>query len=299
MKIKESKIERLLKRVQKNILLKNYTTFKIGGRAQYFFVAKNQKDLISAIKMAKKFNLPFFILGAGTNLLVSDKGYKGLVIKIQNSKIKIQKSEIKVDAGAMLGKLLNATVSVGLTGFEWAAGIPGTVGGAVLGNAGAFGKSMKDIVNEVEVFDAKTGKIKIFKNKDCKFGYRDSIFKHKKNLIILSAILQLKKREKGKIKEKIKLFYLHRKKTQPLKFPSAGSIFKNPAGSFAGKLIEGCGLKGKKIGKAQISNTHANFIINLGGAGAKDVKKLINLAKKKVKNKFGVKLEEEIRYLGF
>ena len=252
---------------RKNVPLKNYTTFKIGGPAKYFFEAKRKEELIEAIKLAKKLELPFFILGGGSNLLVSDKGFDGLVIKF--------------------GQPLSSYVSKGL---EWAVGIPGTVQGAVYSNAGAFKKSMKDVVKEVEVFDTKTGKVKIFKNKNCQFGYRDSIFKHKKKLIILSAKLKTKKSNPKKIKQ-----YLdYRKKTQPLNLPSAGSIFKNPPAKSAGELIEKCGLKGKRIGNVKISEKHANFIVNLGNGKAKDVKKLIKLAKQKVKSKFGVTLKEEI-----
>jgi len=252
---------------RKNVPLKNYTTFKIGGPAKYFFEAKRKEELIEAIKLAKKLELPFFILGGGSNLLVSDKGFDGLVIKF--------------------GQPLSSYVSKGL---EWAVGIPGTVQGAVYSNAGAFKKSMKDVVKEVEVFDTKTEKIKNFKSKDCKFGYRDSIFKKNKNLIILSIKIKSKKSNRKKIKQ-----YLdYRKKTQPLNLPSAGSIFKNPPAKSAGELIEKCGLKGKRIGNVKISEKHANFIVNLGNGKAKDVKKLIKIIKNKVKNKFGVTLKEEI-----
>jgi len=252
---------------RKNVPLKNYTTFKIGGPAKYFFEAKRKEELIEAIKLAKKLELPFFILGGGSNLLVSDKGFDGLVIKF--------------------GQPLSSYVSKGL---EWAVGIPGTVQGAVYSNAGAFKKSMKDVVKEVEIFDTKTEKIKNFKSKDCKFGYRDSIFKKNKNLIILSIKIKSKKSNRKKIKQ-----YLdYRKKTQPLNFPSAGSIFKNPRGFFAADLIERCGLRGKRIGKVKISEKHANFIVNLRNGKAKDVKKLIKLAKQKVKSKFGIVLKEEI-----
>ena len=159
---------------QKNVLLKNYTTFRIGGKAEYFFVAKNKEDLIRAISVAKKINpspfpkgdrvkLPFFVLGGGSNLLVSDKGFNGLIIKTQNTKYKIQNTKIMAEAGVMLGELVNVSAKAGLSGLEWAAGIPGTVGGAIRGNAGAFGSSMKNIVKKVEAFDVKTQKIKIFR----------------------------------------------------------------------------------------------------------------------------------------
>ncbi len=282
---------------QKNVSLKNYTTFKIGGKAKYFFTAKTKEDLVKAIAAAKELKLPFFILGGGGNILVSDQGFKGIVIKIENTKYKIQNAKMIAEAGMPLGELTNILIKKGLSGLEWIVGIPGTVGGAVYGNAGAFGKSMEDVVREVEVLDSKNLKIKKIKIKDCKFTYRSSIFKYKKNLIVLSTKLRFKKRKKKEIENKIKKYLEYKKKNHPRDYFSAGSIFKNPIGQFAGELIEKAGLKGKRIGKAKISAEHANFIVNLGGASAKDVKKLINLAKKSVKKKFKINLEEEIQFL--
>ena len=332
-------IQKLLPGLKKNVSLKNYTTFKIGGPAKYFFEAKKKEDLIGAVITAKKFKLPFFILGGGSNILVSDEGYNGLVIKCQMSNVKCQNQNSKLktiyaESGVRLSNLVQFSLEKSLAGLEWAVGIPGMVGGAILGNAGAFGRSMKDVIQKVEVFDTKTGKVKIFKKKDCQFDYRNSIFKHANsatlglrprgmrmrpceypNLIILSATLQLKKGNKLKIEKRIKEYLNYRKETQPLNFPSAGSVFKNPKNFSAGelgeedkssslsfaaaRLIEECGLKGKRIGNVKISEKHANFIVNLGGGKAKDVKKLINLATKKIKEKFGITLEEEICYLGF
>ena len=317
-------IQKLLPGIQRNVLLKNYTTFRIGGPAKYFFVAKNKKDLIKAISVAKKLKLPFFILGGGSNLLVSDKGFNGILIKIRNTKYEIpacpagrQNTKIMAEAGVMLGELVNVSAKAGLSGLEWAVGIPGTIGGAIRGNAGAFNKSMKDVVKSVEALEVKNEKCKVknFKNRDCKFSYRDSIFKDKKNLIILSAVLQLKKGKKSEIEKKVKENLNYRKERQPLNFPSAGSVFKNPRGLATGELgeedkssslsfaaarmIEECGLKGKKIGNVKISEKHSNFIVNLGNGKAKDVIKLIKLIKQKVKKKFGVTLEEEIQFLGF
>ena len=303
--------------VKKNISLSEFTSFKIGGRAKYFFIARTKEDLIKAVKAAKKLRTPFFILGGGNNLLVSDKGYKGLVVKIKNEKLKIKnknkKSKIirvEADAGVPLGRLVNFAFRNKLSGLEWAVGIPGTVGGAVCGNAGSFNKSMADVVKEAAVLDIQEKaqsekrkaqnhnlKLKTLKNKDCGFGYRESVFKKKKNLIIISVELKLKKRKKKEIEKKIKECLEYKKKTQPLNYPSAGSIFKNPSGYFAGELIEKCGLKGKKIGDAKISEKHANFIVNSGKAKSKDVKKLIELIKKKVKNKFKVILREEIELI--
>jgi len=304
---------------QRDVSLKNHTTFKIGGRAKYFFTARTKKDLIKAVKAAKKLKLPFFVLGGGSNLLVSDEEFKGLVVKIQNTKYKILNTKIMAEVGVTLGQLVRASGKAGLTGLEWASGIPGTVGGAVFGNAGAFQKSMKDVVETVETFNLNNKKIKILKNRDCKFGYKKSIFKKDKNLVILSCTLQLKRGNKKEIKEKVKYFLDYREKNHPLDFCSAGSVFKNcklrvmnqklfnklpklkqfqEKGIIpAGYLIEKCGLKGKRIGQAKISEKHANFIVNLGNARAKDVKKLINLIKKEVKKKFKINLEEEIQFL--
>ncbi|MBI2626141.1 MAG: UDP-N-acetylmuramate dehydrogenase [Candidatus Nealsonbacteria bacterium] len=282
---------------QKNILLKNYTTFKIGGPAKYFCAIKDKEELVEAIAFAKKGQLPFFVLGGGSNLLVSDKGFKGLVLKIQDLRLRIKDSTIYAGAGASLTELVNAAANAGLSGMEWAAGIPGaTVGGAIRGNAGAFEVEMKDIVRKVEAFDANDLRFKIYDLRDCGFSYRSSIFKKNPNLIIISAELNLKKNNKRKVREKMKEILNYRMDKHP-KFPSAGSIFKNFENIRARDLIEKAGLKGKKIGGAQISDQHANFIINTGRAKAKDVLALIDLAKKEVKNKLGVAIEEEIQIL--
>ncbi len=327
------KIKKVLPGVKENVILAKKTTFKIGGPARYFFVARNKEDLIKAIKAAKQSKTLFFILGEGSNILAPDKGYDGLIIKIQNVKSKIhpvvrpgdlsddgaKSTKIYIEAFAPLSLAVLKMAESSLTGLEWAAGIPGTVGGAVRGNAGAFGKSIKDIVKEVEVFNSKTEKIKIFKNENCRFDYRNSIFKKKNNLIILSVILKLKKGNKKKIQEKMKEFLDYRKKNHPFAFFSAGCIFQNYQGRISNKkllekfpklkkfnrqklipasyLIEKCGLKGKRLGKAEISKEQANFILNLGGAKAKDVMKLIKATKQKVKNKFGIILKEEIEII--
>ncbi len=284
--------------ISKNILLAPYTTFKIGGAAKYFCEARNREGIIQAIKRAKKEGLPFFILGNGSNILVSDKGFGGLVVKVKSKNFKVKSNLIYSEAGVLLSDLVGKSVQAGLVGLEWAAGIPGTVGGAIRGNAGALGGSMADLIKTVEVFDAANFTTQNFENKDCKFGYRDSIFKRNKNLIILSAELKLEKGDREKSEKLIKEYLKKRKDSQPLEFPSAGCIFKNPTGQSAGYLIEQCCLKGKKIGKAMISEKHANFIINAGGAKAEDIINLINICKEKVKEKFRVDLQEEIECLG-
>lgn len=319
-KINYQQLKKILPGLRKNVLLKNYTTFRIGGPARYFLKAETKKDLIQAIRIAKRHNLPFFILGGGSNLLVSDKGFGGIVIKTQLSDYQIKGSEIFTEAGTTLSLLVHESAKRNLTGFEWAAGIPGTIGGAVRGNAGAFGGETKDVVKEVEVLNLKNLKTENIKNSDCQFGYRESIFKKRRNFIILSVILKLEKNNKKKIKETTKKYLIYRKERHPQE-PSAGSVFKNigidklkrdflkkfPKAKKVIKektlpaafLINQCQLTGKKIGKAQISKDHPNFIINVGDARAEDVKKLINLTKKKVKSKFGIILKEEIHFLGF
>ncbi|MDO8435813.1 MAG: UDP-N-acetylmuramate dehydrogenase [bacterium] len=313
------RLEEKLPGVKKNILLKDYTTFKIGGRAKYFFIAQTKEDIILAVKTAKELNLPFFILGGGSNLLVSDKGFNGLIIKTENKKVDIKNSKVIVEAGMPLTKLASILANRGLTGLEWSAGIPGTVGGAIRGNAGAFGGSMSDAVKTVTILDYKDLNVKKMNNADCKFRYRDSIFKEKK-FFILSAELKFKKEEEDKIKEKIKECLNYRKMRHP-KNPSAGSTFKNvpikiipkiffeeiPEAKKAIKenilpsafLIAKAGLIGKKIGGALVSHEHPNFIVNCNNARAQDIKQLIRFIKKTIKNKFGVILEEEIMYLGF
>jgi len=306
---------------QKNVPLKNYTTYKIGGPAKYFLVVKTKEDLVEAVASAKKMKLPIFILGGGSNVLVSDKGFKGLVIKIEDSKISFNQESVYVEAGVSSAKLVKFTTDNSLSGVEWFAGVPGTVGGAIYGNAQAFGIKMSDSVKSVEVLDLKKGKIINLSNQQCKFSLKNSIFKKNKNLIIISAILKLAKTEKKKIEEKIEEHISYRKKGHPIKFCSAGSVFVNPEMTISNKkllekfpkliefnewgvvhvgyLIESCGLKGKKIGDAQISSQHANFIINLGGAKSKDVLALINLAKQKVKKTFGISLITEVQFVGF
>ncbi len=304
-------IKKILPQVKENILLKNYTTFRIGGAAKYFLIVKNKEDLIDVLIAVKNLKIPFFVLGGGSNVLISDKGFNGLVVKIENNNLKIKDNTILAEAGIPLGKLMDIATKKNLAGLSWAAGIPGTLGGAIYGNAGAFNKSIKDIVREVEVLDLNNFEINKLKNKDCKFSYRSSLFKKKKNLIILSAKLALRKGKGNKIKNEVKECLIYKKTKHPWNYPSAGSVFKNPgielgdedkssSSTFvpsAAWLIEKANLKGKKIGQAEISKKHANFIVNLGGAKEKDVKKLIELIKKTVKNKFKITLQEEIQFL--
>lgn len=304
--------------MKKNVELSDYSTFKIGGKARYLIKVGSKKELEEIIEKALKEKMPFFVLGGGSNTLISDKGFDGLAIIFKNEKpdILLKKEEIiEVESSALLSFLVNRLDS--FTGLEWAVGIPGTLGGAINGNAGAFGQSISDCVERVEVLDVSKGRPekKEFEKKDCQFDYRSSVFKNNPQLIILSADLKLKKDDKQKIKERIKE-NKEKRRVQPQGF-SLGSVFKNYYGELdktiikkypqlkqfqdkngfvsAGFLIEECGLKGMRIGDAEISPQHANFIINLGKAKSENVLKLISLIKKEVKKKFLIDLEEEIQ----
>lgn len=258
-------------KVEENISLAEYTTFKIGGSAKYFLAVNDIDDLNKAVEFAKNKQLPYFILGGGSNLLISDNGFNGVVIKIQNSEYKIKDKKIITDAGVELGILVKSSIKNSLTGLEWAIGIPGTIGGAVKVNASAYNQDIKKLVKNIKEV----------------------------NGIIISIELELEKGNKDKSTELIKEYIQKRKNTQPLEYPSAGCIFKNIPGKGAGRLIDQAGLKGTKIGDAMVSEKHANFFINLGKAKSEDVIKLIKLVKKVVKEKHNVDLEEEINYLGF
>jgi len=309
--------------LKENISLKTLTSFQIGGLARYFWPAEGAIDIKSAIEWAKGKGLPFFILAGGSNLLVADQGFEGLIIKLQTTNYKLQTNIVHCQAGVKLSDLVKLSLDQGLSGLEWASGIPqATVGGAIWGNAGAFGRNMASVVSEVEVMEAQNAKCKVksYQNKECGFAYKDSIFKQNKNLIILSADLVLEKKNKQEVKEEVKKVLQYRKDHHPSQ-PSAGSVFKNvklktkneriflilPESKVfatkkkipAGFLIEKCGLKGKTIGGAQISTKHTNFIVNTGKAQASEVKQLIELAKQAVWEKFAIALEEEIQYLGF
>jgi UDP-N-acetylmuramate dehydrogenase len=295
--MKKEDIKKVFPHIKFNVSLAEYTTFKIGGIADYFLEVENKEKLKESVLWARDNNLPFFIFSGGSNVLFSDKGYRGLVIKTGKGKINFKEEKIISFSGNLLRDIISFSLKEGLTGLEWSCGIPGSIGGAVFGNAGAFDSSIKDSVLEVEALDLETKKIKKFKNKECLFGYRESLFK-KNNYVILEVLLKLKKEKKEIIEENINSFLKKRKEKQPLGNFSAGSVFKNEKGVSAGFLIEKCGLKGKRIGNAVISQKHANFILNLGKAKAKEVKELIEIAKKEVKKKFGIDLKEEIILIG-
>lgn len=282
---------------RQNEPMRAHTTFKIGGEADIFIIPASPAALISAVKKCAELEIPYFILGNGSNLLVSDGGIEGAVISLAGiNGISAEGEKITCGAGAMLSSVCLKALSLSLTGLEFAYGIPGTAGGALYMNAGAYGGQIADVIESAECLNA-AGDIKTLKKEDMQLGYRSSIFK-KGGLIIVSLTLALKKGDKAEIKAEMDDLLNRRKQKQPLEYPSAGSTFKRPEGYFAGALIEKNGLKGLTVGGAQVSEKHAGFVINRGGATAADVKALIGKIQKKVFENDGVMLEPEVIFTG-
>ena len=284
--------------VYRNEPMKRHTTFRIGGPADYYLCPHSAKEIQKVVEICREEKLPYFILGNGSNLLVSDQGYRGVVIQLWKnvSDIRVEGCLIHAKAGASLAKIASEALEEGLTGMEFAAGIPGTLGGAVVMNAGAYGGEMKDILKEVLVMDQQ-GRIFTLEKKDLKLGYRTSAVKEK-GYIVLAAVLELRPGDREEIRKLMEDLKQKRVEKQPLDLPSAGSTFKRPEGYFAGKLIMDAGLRGFSVGGAQVSEKHCGFIVNTGGASASDVLTLIREVQKRVREKFGVELETEVKFLG-
>lgn len=279
--------------------MKNHTSFKIGGSADLFVTADNKEQLSAALALADENNIPLFVLGNGSNLLVSDKGIRGIVLKLGGEFNDIRfnpDGTIHCGTGAMLSKLCSFALENSLTGLEFAWGIPGSCGGAAFMNAGAYGGEMKDVVLSCEHMDMH-GSCGEFAGSELDFDYRHSVYGCGR-YIITGVNLKLEKGDKAEIQAKMNDLMSRRKDKQPLEYPSAGSVFKRPAGYFAGGLIEQCGLKGAKVGGAMVSPKHAGFIVNVGGATCEDVLNLIAEIQRKVKSETGVDLECEVRKTG-
>lgn len=314
-------LKKILPGIKKNVPLKRHTTFNVGGPAKYFLVADNKQTVVKALRLAKKLGVPVFVLGGGSNIVASDKGFDGLVVKIENKKhpLKVVKgTTIEVPPGLSMARLVAFAINNSLEGLEWAGGLPGSVGGAVRGNAGAFGGEMKDVVTHVYALDDNHSLKQFSAKKLPLFSYRHSHFKEH-GLVIVSVKVKLKKGNKKELRKIANSRIAYRKEKHPLEFPSAGSVFKNVAVSklsdehkkhFADKIkndpfpivpaawfIIGAGLTGSKVGGAQISHKHSNYIVNVGDATAEDILGLISLAQKKVKEVYGVDLEVEVYYL--
>lgn len=278
--------------------MKQHTTLKIGGPADYFLVPESGEEAGEIIKICKQTDIPYFILGNGSNLLVGDGGYRGAVIQIYRnmSAVTTEGTTITAQAGALLSSVAAAAKNASLTGFEFAGGIPGTVGGAAVMNAGAYGGEMKDVLVEVTVMDAD-GNIFTIPAEKLELGYRTSIIK-KAGYIVLEAKIRLEEGDQEAIRERMKELTIQRTTKQPLEFPSAGSTFKRPEGYFAGKLVMDSGLRGYQVGGARVSEKHCGFVINAGGATAKDVRTLMENVRDIVYEKYGVTLEPEVKFLG-
>lgn len=278
--------------------MSKHTTFRIGGPAQYFVTPQTTEELGQIVLLCNAEKMPYFVVGHGSNLLVSDKGMRCVVIQLYHnfSNFRIDEDRVYAQAGVMLCKLGVATKEASLTGFEFAAGIPGTLGGAVMMNAGAYGGEMKDIVESVQLMDCD-GNLIEKEGSEMDFSYRHSIVEEEK-YIVIGATLKLEKGDMKIIQERMEELALARKTKQPLEFPSAGSTFKRPEGYFAGKLIMDAGLRGYQVGGAQVSEKHCGFVINKGGATATDVLTLVEDVKKKVYDEFQVELEPEVKMVG-
>lgn len=279
--------------------MRKHTNFKIGGNADVFVIAKNIEEIKCVIKFSKENNILLTILGNGSNVLVSDKGIRGIVLQVGTKEIKIEKQKnalVEVEAGVMLGALAQVLLKQSISGFEFAAGIPGSIGGAIRMNAGAYGGEMKDIVKDVTVLNEK-GEISVLTNEECEFSYRHSRFTDSKEIVI-KVTLKLPLGNEAEIKAKMDEYDQSRREKQPLNLPSAGSTFKRGSDFITAKLIDECGLKGYTSGDAQVSTLHAGFVVNLGNATAQDVLNVVSHVKQVVLEKTGKQIELEVELLG-
>ena len=302
------------------VSLKSYNTYRVGGEAKFFYEAHDWRALERAVLVARESGVPFYILGGGTNVLASDKGFDGLVIKMMAGEVSVDEETMRAEAGVSMGALVNKAKALGFSGLEWAAGLPGTLGGAIYGNAGSCGSETANAAEMVETFDPISGKLKRYAKHECGFGYRDSIFKSNKE-IILGAVLRLKKFDPEAVMKKMIENMKFRQEHQPLSEMSAGCVFKNieiaksPAAAYlvehnpefarfksarflpAGFLIDKVGLKGLKIGGAEVSERHANFLVVNKGATQEDISWIIKMIKGKILGIYKITLEEEIQFI--
>lgn len=284
---------------EREVSMKNYTSFKVGGPAELFLSPEDAGQTAKLVRFCEKEEIPVFVLGKGSNLLVSDRGIKGAVIYTgkQCGISLVDENTVRAQSGASLAQLCTFALENSLSGLEFAYGIPGTVGGAVFMNAGAYGGEMKDVVKEAVVMKPD-GEILRLKKDELELGYRTSVIA-KKGYLVLSALLELEKGDKGAIEARMQELKEARTSKQPLEYASAGSTFKRPEGYFAGKLIMDAGLRGYSVGGAQVSEKHCGFVINRGGATARNVMDLVRHVQEEVKKQFGVELEMEVKLLGF
>jgi UDP-N-acetylmuramate dehydrogenase len=295
-----NKLQDILEQEQifKNEPMKLHTTFKVGGPADVFVRPNCVEQVKEIIELAREQGVPVYIMGNGSNLLVGDKGYRGVIIQIYKNmnQVTVKDNEITAQAGALLSTIARIALEQELGGFEFASGIPGTLGGAVTMNAGAYGGEIKQVLKSAIIL-TKEGEIRHLTTEELKLGYRKSVIIDE-DYIVLEAVLALKKDSREAILEKMNEYALARRTKQPLEFPSAGSTFKRPVGYFAGKLIDDAGLRGFSYGGAQVSEKHCGFVINKGDATAKDIVTLMKMVNEKVKEQFDVSLEPEVKMIG-
>ena len=278
--------------------MSRHTTFRVGGPADFFVTPKTKEDVRDVIRVCKEAGMPYYIIGNGSNLLVSDAGYRGVIVQIykEMNEVKVEGDLVKAQAGALLSGIAAKALGAELSGFEFASGIPGTIGGACVMNAGAYGGEMKDVLESVTVLTGE-GKIIELGRNELELGYRTSVIA-KKGYIVLGAVLKLERGDGEKIKTYMDELKEKRVTKQPLEYPSAGSTFKRPEGYFAGKLIEDAGLRGFQVGGAQVSEKHCGFVINRDHATAADIMELMRQVQIRVKESSGVDLEPEVKRLG-
>lgn len=276
-----------------------HTTFRIGGPADCFVQIENKEQLIQVLRYLRQVEVPFFVLGNGSNLLVSDNGYQGIILQIgqKMSKVEVEGDVIIAQAGASMSQVARIALEHGLTGLEFASGIPGTIGGGVVMNAGAYDGELSGVVIQVNVVNG-AGECMELEKDSMEFGYRTSIIKNNP-FTVTEVILRLEKGDSEQIKAKMDDLAARRREKQPLEYPSAGSTFKRPKGNFAGKLIMDAGLRGFRIGGARVSEKHCGFVVNIGNATAEDVRDVISEVQERVKERFNVNLEPEVLFLGF
>lgn len=279
-------------------MLKDHTTFRVGGEADAIVIVESVQQLQGILRYLPKVEIPYYVIGNGSNLLVGDKGYRGIIIKLAEnmSNVTVVGNRVIAQAGASLAKVARAALDHGLTGLEFAAGIPGTVGGGVIMNAGAYDGEMKLVVDSVTVINGE-GELLTLDNATMEFGYRTSVIKNQ-NFVVTECTFLLQPGDKEEIKAKMDDFGARRREKQPLEYPSAGSTFKRPEGHFAGKLIMDAGLRGFTVGGAQVSEKHCGFVINTGDATAADIKSLMEKVQEEVYRQFSVRLEPEVIMLG-
>lgn len=286
--------------IQKNVSLKNKNTYNIGGKADYYCEPGSIDDILEILQWADSRRVPLLVIGNGSNLLISDKGWPGVVVNLSRNynKCEWDNNRVTAESGLMLNKLVNQVVDLGFCGMEELSGIPGTIGGGVIMNAGAFSMTLQDTIHTVTYYDLEEKKIYSRKKDELEFGYRSSFLKRKPSIVLTSSFSFEKKCDKEILASKRAEIQAKRRYKQPLDYPNCGSVFKRPEKNYAGTLIETSGLKGMRIGDAEVSGKHANFIINKGNATAEDVRALISLIQKTVLDKTGVMLEPEVIFAG-